>query len=595
MSLFAPNLYLPDGVGAHHGHADAPALDDVRTAGPAPFVPRPYQEAAAAAVLKAFESSRSTLVVSATGTGKTCLFALLTQRMAGRSMILAHRDELIDQACSKVEHITGERPDIEKAGDYADIRRRRAKVVVSSVQTQNAGMGGKGRMTRFDPGDFDLLIVDEAHRAVAKSYRRAIDYYMAGNPNLKLLGVTATPDRGDAQALGKVFETVAFRFPIYDAIEQGWLVPIRQLSVTVKDLDLSRVRTKCGDLHGAELDAILRFESVLLGMATPLIELSRGRQTLVFCASVAHAERFAEMLSERYGASARFVCGETPKLERKQLFRDFGRRRFQFLCNVGVATEGTDIPGVEVVAMARPTKSRALFEQMVGRGTRTLPGVVDGPETPELRRAAIEASEKQYCEVVDFVGNAGKHKLITVADVLGGKYDEETRARAAKKAAASAKSGVPADVAELLKASDREILAAKARKLEAEKAEAEKRKHIVAQSAYRAQEINPFDLYDVKPPRECKWDKAPRPTEKQIEFLKQRNIDVTKSTKGEAGRLISAMMGRVTPGQAKVLTRAGYQTSEIRSLSVADASRLIDAVRNNGWKRLPTNNPTEAA
>lgn len=554
---------------------------------------RPYQREAVDGVFGALEHSRSTLVVSATGTGKTIVMGhLINEWTGGRVMILAHRKELIEQGQDKVHAVTGERPSIEMAERYADIVGR-TKVIVSSVQTQIAGRDGKGRMSRFDPMAFGLLLVDEAHRAVSKSYRAVIAYYMQGNPNLRLVGFTATPDRGDQQALGKVFETVAYRFPVYDASEQGWLTPIKQRTVRITGLDYSKCRTTAGDLNGVDLAQVLEAEEPLHQMATPIMELAEGRQTLVFCASVQHAERFAEILNRHRDGCARFVCGETPRDERRELFAAYGRREFQILTNYGIVTEGTDLPGIEVVVLARPTKSRALFEQMIGRGLRPLPGVVDGPPTAEARLAAIAASAKPYCEVIDFAGNAGKHKLVTVSDVLGGKYDEDVRDRAAKKAAKASERGVPADVAELLKASAQEIHDAEMKKQADQRAAEERRRMIIARSSYKTSEVNPFDLYDVRPPKEVRWDGVRRPTEKQLAALERYGIDASKSSIGEAGRLLSELAGRITPKQMSVLARAGYMPSEIKPLNLQEASRLIERVAANGWRRPQVDVPAE--
>src|SRR5687768_4141521 len=179
--------------------------------------------------------------------------------------------------------------------------------------------------------------------------------------------------------------------------------------------------------------------------------------------------------------------------------------------------------------MARPTKSRALFEQMVGRGLRPhelLAPLLGELATPQDRRVAIEASPKPYCEVIDFVGNTGQHKLVTVADVLGGRYDEVVRERAAKKASASSESGIPADVAELLKLTKEELDEAERQRREREVDERRRRERLRVGVTYRTKEINPFGLYDVKPPRVVTFDKTPKATEAQVDFLRRRGIEI---------------------------------------------------------------------
>ena len=285
-----------------------------------------------------------------------------------------------------------------------------------------------------------MLIIDEAHHATSPSYRRVIDYYRT-NPALKVLGVTATPDRADEEALGQVFQSVAFDYEVLDAIHDGWLVPIEQQMVHVEGLDYSSIRTTAGDLNGGDLAAVLEAEKNLQQMASASLAIIGQRRALVFTASVKAAEMTAEILNRHRPGMAAWVCGKTDREERRRVLAEFAAGKLQVVCNCGVLTEGFDDPGVEVVIMGRPTKSRSLYSQMVGRSTRPLPGVVDGPETAEARKAAIAASAKPSCLVVDFVGNAGKHKLITSADILGGKVSEEALERAVKRVSTGGRAG----------------------------------------------------------------------------------------------------------------------------------------------------------
>src|SRR6185369_10554713 len=166
-----------------------------------------------------------------------------------------------------------------------------------------------------------------------------------------------------------------------------------------------------------------------------------------FTASVVQAEACCNILNRAVPGMAEWVCGATEKKKRAEILERFAHGRTAVVCNCGVLTEGFDDPGVEVVIMGRPTKSRSLYSQMVGRSTRPLPGVVDGPETAEERRAAIAASAKPSCLVVDFVGNAGRHKLVTSADILGGKVSEAALELAMERAL---KAGGPVNMTEAL-------------------------------------------------------------------------------------------------------------------------------------------------
>jgi superfamily II DNA or RNA helicase len=558
---------------------------------------RSYQREAVAAVLEQFEAVNSTLVVKPTGTGKTILFAHVIKEIPEkRWMVLAHREELIRQAAAKIAAVTGEKPEIEMAGERADLHMfRRARVVVSSIQTQIASSGGKQRMEKFDPKDFNV-IVDEAHHAVSPSYRQCIDYYVKGGA--KVLGVTATPDRTDEKALGQVFESVAFVYEINDAIDDGWLVPIHQRYVHVQDLDFSKVRTTAGDLNSKDLAEIMEYEKNLHEVAQPTLELAKWKRTIVFAASVAHAERLAEILNRKRPNCARFVYGETPKDERAQILKDYNAGRFQFLVNVGVFTEGFDEPSIELVVVARPTESRALYAQMIGRGTRPLPGTVDGVEdgigawlknatekgldydARAARREAIRKSKKPHLEVLDFAGNAGRHKLICVADILGGEYDDDVIERAATIAK---KERTAVNMAEALERAKAEV---HREKEEEKRRQEERRKQIQASASYSVQAIDPFSVFEIEPRKEFGWDTQHKATTKQIELLDRFGIDAKDLSRTRAGQLINECFnrrdqGKCTYKQAKILKKYGYATD----LSFADAKATIDLIAGNGWKR----------
>lgn len=509
--------------------------------------PRDYQLSAIAAIDKSFETDKSTLIVLATGTGKTVVFSHVCdhRRLRGRCMVLAHREELIYQAAQKIEAVTGIRPDIEMASRYAYEHNHfmgRNQIVVSSIQTQISGKNG-GRMKRFNPHDFSLLVVDEAHHAPAESYRRAIEYYRQ-NPELRVLGVTATPDRADSLALGKVFESVAFVYDIRDAVNDGWLVPIQQQFIQCEHLDYSEIKTTAGDLNAGELSELLEAERSLHEMVDPAIQIADGRKMLFFAVSVAQAERTCDIFNRHRPDSARCIFGHTPKDVRRGILADFAARRFQVLVNVGVATEGFDDPTIEVVAIGRPTKSRALYTQMVGRGTRPVPGCVDGIELSEARRASIAASAKPTILVLDFAGNSGHHKLVTTVDILGGDgvYPPEA-IKAAEEKIAESNGGMR--TSEALKEAhwETQILAKliKAQKLAA----------IKARAAFRSEEVDPFGQPTAmaKPPKYPPHWYFKKATQKQLVLLERYGVDASEMT-------------------------------------IADASNQIDAIARNGWKRV---------
>lgn len=369
-----------------------------------------YQTEALERILASLETNRSTLVVMATGLGKSYTFSLLARDWPGKVLVLAHRDELVDQGQAELERVTGEYVEIEKAEFYAS---QRARIVMGSVQTLVK------RMERFAPGHFSLVIADEAHHYVAKSFRSVLDYFTGA----KVAGFTATPDRGDEAALGQVFDDVSYLMDIEDGIDQGYLVPVHGRQVELTEINLEGVTKSAGDLAVGQLDeAMLK---AVEGICRKTIELEPDRQGVVFLPGVKSAEYAMLKFNELRPGSAAFVSGMTDRDERKQIVRDFKAGRYQYLCNCQVATEGFDAPGASLIVLGRPTLSRQLYAQMLGRGTRVLPGIVDslhGKAVSAERRSAISRSPKPDCMVLDFVGNSGKHSLCTPEDVLGGNY-----------------------------------------------------------------------------------------------------------------------------------------------------------------------------
>jgi superfamily II DNA/RNA helicase len=271
--------------------------------------------------------------------------------------------------------------------------------------------------------------------------------------------------------------------------------------------------------------------------------------------------------------------GKTPRDERRDKLKAFSRGDFQFLCNCGLFLEGFDETSIGVVAMARPTKSRALYAQAIGRGTRTLPGLVDGLETADERRTAIAMSNKPNVLVLDFVGNSGRHKLVSTADILGGKFSDEAVALAQSIARKKSAMGERSDTLDELVAAQLQIEADAKRK----------RAAVVAKASFRAQSVNPFDVFDIAPAREPGWHKGRRPSDKMLAALVKFGVpdaEVNRLSFCQAKQLIGKMFERRERGQcsfkqAKLLRKNGYSPD----VSFAEASSIIDQLAKNGWKR----------
>jgi superfamily II DNA or RNA helicase len=435
---------------------------------------RPYQKDALHAVDSILALKRSTLVEMATGLGKTVLFAHIARDWPGRVLVIAHRDELIRQAAEKIQMIAETTVAIEMGKEKADDALYGTKVTIASIQT----LARANRRHRYHPDHFSLVVIDEGHHAVAVTYREVLDYFASA----KRLFVTATPKRGDQVALEPVCESVAYQYGIEPAIDDGWLVPIKQTVVKVEDLDFSRARTVAEDFNQADLEKILTDEKPLHAMCASAIELIGDRQALWFCVSVAHARATGAVLSRYQTNGVAFLSGDTPKEERREKVDQYKAGKIQHLLNCALFLEGFDAPSTSVIVMGRPTKSTSLYMQVLGRGTRPLPGIVDGIEKADDRRTAIGMSGKPFMSVIDFAGNAGKHQIIQAADVLGGKHDPETRDYAKK---TMKEEGRQVDLEEALQRAKAELLLWED--------EQERRKEIKADKVeYQTQEIDPF-------------------------------------------------------------------------------------------------------
>jgi len=522
---------------------------------------RYYQRDAYRAIIQGFMEAKSQLVVMATGLGKTELFSAVAKHWDGPVLVLANRNELVDQALRRLEKMTGRMCELEQADWVASPN---ASLVAGSIQSFN-----KARLERLGKKRFALVIADEAHLFLAPSYRRALEWF-----DCPLLGVTATPDRGDEKALGQIFDRVPYVMDILDGIDAGYLVPVKGRRITLDEIELDNVGKSDGDLTMGELDQEML--KGVEGIVKETLRLEPGRQGIAFLPGVASAELCAERFNALIPGSARFVSGSTPKLERKRIVDDFRAGRFRYLCNCQVATLGFDCPPVSLIIQGRPTLSRALAAQMAGRGTRVLPGVVDhihGEEGSDERRQAIAGSAKKDLVVLDFVGNS-KHALVTIADVLGGNY-EPAEVEAAKK-----------------KVRDGELRDPHADLIEARKRELERiAKATKSRVKATVRDFDPFKVYSLgQEDRYVQRFGEKMATEGQLSALRESGVedrDLEGLTKRGAGKLLDVIRDRRKRGlcsykQLRQLQRFGVTETEI---TVARASAAITYISQKKWSK----------
>ena len=298
--------------------------------------------------------------------GKTIVFSHLAARevrRGGRVLVLAHRGELLQQAIDKLRAATGIEAGLEKAEETSVVAWDEIPytVVVGSVQS----MKSQRRLARFAPDEFSLVVVDECHHALTGTYRAVIDHF----PNARLLGVTATPDRGDLRSLSEVFQTIAYEYSIVDAIHDKWLSPVYVQTVPLR-IDLSGVSVQSGDFQAASLGSAL--DPYLRQICREIKERCHDRKTIVFTPLIATSRKMLSIFGEEGVAEVREVNGESPdRADTLQWFSDAPPGCV--LLNSMLLTEGYDEPSVDCIVVLRATKVRALFVQMVGRGTRLAP------------------------------------------------------------------------------------------------------------------------------------------------------------------------------------------------------------------------------
>lgn len=547
------------------------------------IVARPYQVEARDAIAREFQTKQSTFVSLFTGAGKTVLFSFETLdavEAGGKVIIIVDRDELVQQTAATIARVLGFDPTIDQAERWSDPQNR---VVVATVQTLISDGRGvfEHRYSRHDPFEFTRVIIDECHLAITRSHQAVVKHFRQ-NPACKILGVTATPARGDRKSMSQVFESCAYRYEIVDGIDDGWLVPIEGEHVDITSLDLSVLPKRKDDWSDKEIARLMEDSPTVFETCGALLELAAGEPTLVFGARVSHVAAMAAQLNQVRAGSARWVSGETPNDERRYIIDMFRDGRLNYLLNVDVLTVGFDAPAVRNVAIARPTKSWARFVQMVGRGTRPLPGIVDGLDDALERREAIKASQKPQVRVINFGDRSGDVSLMGPEDVMAGTTRPPAVVERAKKLR---KDG--GTIEERLDRAEKE-LAEERRRAEIEAAPVE-----IAVKMQR-NKINLFQkgYGDVGNPI-----RANMASPNQIAFLQRMGIPPSAIKRrqhdaGEIGKLVAKVQDRLkkglcTPKQCYLLAGLGYIQTEYTHMTKEQATALIDRVAANGWRKVP--------
>lgn len=511
---------------------------------------RPYQQKAREAVESQWAGGVSrTLLVLPTGCGKTIVFAKITEdcvREGRRVLILAHRGELLEQAADKIRKATGLRCAVEKAEESC--LESFFRITVGSVQT----LMREKRLHRFAPDYFDTIIIDEAHHCISDSYRRILEYF----GDARVLGVTATPDRGDMKDLGQVFQSLAYEYSLPQAIKEGYLSPIRALTIPLQ-LDISGVTLSAGDFAAGALDSAL--DPYLEQIAEEMAKICRDRKTVVFLPLVSTSRKFRDILN-RYGFRAAEVNGESP--DRAEILADYEAGKYNVLCNSMLLTEGWDCPSVDCIVVLRPTKVRSLYSQMVGRGTRLCPG-------------------KDHLLLLDFLWHTERHELCRPASLIC------ENAQVAQKMTENLTeaAGAPVDLEEAQEQAASDVVAQREEALAKQLADMRKRKKRLVDPLQFEMSIRAEDLTGYTPA--FGWEAGP-PSEKQRAALEKLGIfpdDIQCA--GKADLLLSRLhkrreAGLTTPKQIRFLESKGFL--HVGTWPFQEAKHLIDRIAANSWQ-----------
>lgn len=510
---------------------------------------RPYQEEAKEAVFREWGQGRKkTLLVLPTGCGKTVVFAKIAEQCVKdgkRVLVLAHRGELLTQAAEKIALVSNLGCAIEKAEESC--MGSWFRIVAGSVQT----LMRERRLAQFSQDYFGTIIVDEAHHCLSDSYQKVLGHFSGAD----VLGVTATPDRGDMRDMGEYFESLAYEYTMPKAIREGYLCPIQAATIPLR-IDMAGVSIQSGDFKVGDLDTAL--DPYLKDIAREMKQYCQGRKTVVFLPLVKTSQKFRDILNQE-GFQAAEVNGSSP--DRSEILEGFASGKYDVLCNSMLLTEGWDCPSVDCVIVLRPTKIRSLYCQMVGRGTRLFPG-------------------KDHLLLLDFLWHTERHELCHPASLIC--QDQEV---AAQMTANLETAGEPVDLEEAEQAASADVVAQREESLAKQLAEMKTRKRKLVDPLQFEMSIQAEDLSGYVP--SFGWEMGP-PSERQKNALERLGIcpDEVENA-GKANQLLDRLSkrreeGLTTPKQIRFLESRGFL--HVGTWPFEEAKKMIDRIAANGWR-----------
>ena len=523
---------------------------------------RQYQKEAAAAIKTEWaKGNRKTLLVLPTGTGKTIVFCNVSEdevRDGGRVLILAHRGELLEQAADKMQKVTGLGCSLEKAestsiGEWY-------RIVVGSVQT----LSRENRLKNFPRDHFGTIIVDEAHHVLSNTYQCVLEHFSGAN----VLGVTATPDRGDLRNLGAYFDSLAYEYTLPRAIKDGFLVPIRAQTIPIK-IEMDGVSSSAGDFQVGDVGNALN--PYLEQIAREIASRCKRRKTVVFTPLIATSMKLQVYL-QNAGMEAWEVNGES--MDRAETLNRFDKAGpGVVLLNSMLLTEGWDCPSVDCVSVLRATKVRGLYCQMIGRGTRL------SPETG-----------KKDLLLLDFLWHSSRHELCRPACLLA--EDADVEERMTSKTEAASNPGESVDLMEAEAEAQSETVLAREESLADALQKLRNKKAKLVDPLQYEMSIQDISLVNYKP--SFGWEAAP-PTVEQKEKLFKLDISPESiDSAGKAERIINVVQARrdanmATPKQIRFLEQRGFK--HVGAWTSPQAKGLVDRIAASGWRTPHSINP----
>ena len=520
---------------------------------------RYYQQEAKEAVKKQWQTVDKTLIVQATGCGKTILFCKLAEdevAIGKRVLILAHRGELLDQAADKMMQSTGLGCSVEKAEQSC--LNSWFRITVGSVQT----LMTEKRLARFDRDHFDIIIVDEAHHALASSYQNILEYF----DRAKVLGVTATPDRGDMKNLGQYFESLAHEYNMPQAIKDGFLVPIKAQTIPLK-IDLTGVKSQSGDYQAKALGNAL--DPYLEVIADEMKRYCEGRKVVIFLPLIATSQKMQAILIKK-GFSCGEVNGESK--DRAETLSRFDNGEYDVLCNSMLLTEGWDCPSVDCIICLRPTKIRSLYVQIIGRGTRL------SPETG-----------KEFLLILDFLWNTKSHELCRPATLVAG--SEEV---AEKMTEILEETGDAMELDGLEEQAESDCVEEREEALAEKLAQCKARKRSLVDPLQFEMSIQAQDLSSYTP--SFGWEMGPASDAQKARLERSGVFPDEVGNAGKAAKIIDRLdkrktLGLTTPKQIRFLESRGFK--HVGQWDFSQARNLTDRIAGNKWRIPHDINPSQ--